>query len=102
MEAHLALIPEEEGSPYGTVNPVVADNGGITYGLSVGNWTLSSESGNGYIHIVLPADVETIVHEVATRKSVRAESRATEKALKGEEKKPTIEYDPVTRKFKQV
>lgn len=92
MEAKLVLLPETEGSQYGAVVP-------IPNGLSVGYWATHSD---GHIHITLISDVDTIVHEVATREAVRAELRAANKVAKGEEKQPVIEYDPVTRKFRQV
>lgn len=100
MEARLALIPEEEDSQYGTVKPVEVRNGDISYGLSVGSWSLSSA--DKHIHIILSSDIDTIIHEVATRQGVRAELRQADKDAKGVERPKTIEYDTVTKKFRQV
>ena len=92
MEANLVLVPEVEGSQYGVVSPL--PNGG----LSVGYWNTL----NGRIHITLYADVDTIVHEVATSKAINAELRAAKKDNEGEEIKPNIEYNPKTKRFKEV
>lgn len=101
MEARLALIPEAKDTPYGTVKPVeVGKNGNIAYGLSVGSWVVSSVDKN--IHITLSADIDTIVHEVATRKGIRAELRQAEKDAKGVEPEKVIEYDPISKRFRQV
>lgn len=94
MEANLVLVPEAEDNLSGVVTPVPS-------GLSVGYW--HTDKINGRIYITLFKDVEeTIIHEVATRKAINAEIRATEKALNGVEIKPNIEYDPVTKRFKEV
>jgi len=100
MEARLALIPEAEDGLSGTVKPVTISNGSIYYGLSVGGWVVSSV--DGYIHITLIRSIDTIIHELATREGVRAESRAMKKDAKGIEKKPVIEYDTKTKRFRQV
>ena len=98
MDAHLALIPEEEDKPYGTVKPMAVIDGSIRYGLSVGSWSIS----NGITHVILSDDIDTIVHETATRKAVNAEIRAAEKDARGIDKPVTVEYNPVTKRFRQI
>ncbi len=100
MNTELVLFPEEEDKSCGSVVPLVASNGKTYYGLSVGYWLVDDT--DNYIHILLREDIDTIVHETATSKAVRAELRAAERDTKGEEKKPTIEYDPITKRFNKV
>lgn len=100
MDTRLVLVPEEEGATYGRVKPARIEGGTITYGLSVGTWSLSKQDGRIYIDLL--KDIDTIVHEVATRKGVRAELIAANKDAKGVEKKPTIILDPRTKRFKEV
>lgn len=100
METRLVLIPEEEGATYGKVQPLKVNGGNILYGLSVGFWSLSKEDNRVYIR--LNEDIDNITHEVATAKSVRAELRQAKKDAEGVEIKPTIEYNPRTKRFKQV
>ena len=91
---------EQDGDLCGRVLPLVVTKDGETHlGLSVGHW---GKSDNGTIYIDLYSNVDTIIHEVATRKSVRAEIRAAEKDAKGEEHPFHVEFDPVTKRFKQV
>lgn len=98
MDARLALVPNGEDTSRGVVR-LVTDNG-ILYGRSVGHWTSSTIDGN--IHVILNQDVDTITHEVATSKAIRAELRAAERDANGVEIKPIITYDPKTRRFKEV
>jgi len=86
MEANLVLVPDADDSKSGKVTPV-------PNGLSVGYWFTRSD---GRIYVNLSSDIDTIVHEVATSKAIRAELRAADKDNKGEEIKPLIEYNPIT------
>jgi hypothetical protein len=100
MDTRLALI-KDGGNNSGVVKPVRFDkSGGIDYGISVGTWRLSPDDNN--IYVTLYEDIDTIKHEVATRKSVRTELRAAEKDRNGTEVPMRITFDPVTRRFKQV
>lgn len=98
MATRLVLVPEEEGATYGRVTPAKANGSTITYGLSVGTWSLGS---NGNVLIDLNKDIDTITHEIATSKGVRAELRQADKDAKGMEKKTIIILDPKTKRFKQ-
>ena len=101
MDNRLVLVPEEEGATYGTVKPVAVNGSGLmSYGLSVGGWSLSSYDNRIYIDLL--KDIDTVIHEVATTKSVKAELRAADKDAKGTEIKPVVTYDPRTKRFKQV
>ena len=99
MDARLVLVHDEEEEACGVVKPVVVIGGVITYGLSIGNWSLSKTDNR--IHITLNGDVTTIIHETATSKAVNAELRAAEKDAKGVEKAMVITLDPRTKRFKQ-
>ena len=99
MEARLILVPDEEEKDCGVVKPVVVIGGVITYGLSIGNWTLLKTDNR--IHITLYEDVTTIIHETATSKAVAAELRAAEKDANGVEKKTVVTLDPRTKRFKE-
>ena len=100
MDTRLALLPEEEGKPYGTVKPVEVKEGQPQYGLSIGSWSVSSA--DGHVHIVLNDSIPIIIHEVATSKAIRAEMRASEKDRNGTEKKPIIILDTITKRFRQI
>lgn len=100
MDTRLALIPDDNDTSRGAVKPVITKGEDIIYGLSVGHWTANVP--DGYIHIILSEDIDTIKHETATRKGVRAELRAAEKVAKGEEKKRTITLDPKTKRFRYL
>lgn len=97
MDNRFVLVPEEEGATHGRVRPAI---GIVAHGLSVGNWALSSRDGR--IYLDLDSDTDTIIHETATSRSVRAELRAAEKDAKGVEKKPTIVLNPRTKRFSEV
>ena len=99
MASRLVLERKNPEDTYGTVKPLQVVNGSVIGGLSVGTWRLGED---GIICIDLNADLDTIIHEVATRKAVRAELRAAEKDAKGTEIKPIVEYDPVARRFRQI
>lgn len=99
MDTNFVLVPEEEGKNYGIIKPVDPVSG-QEYGLSVGHWIVLSSDNR--IHIILKEDIDSIIHETATTKAIRAELRAAERDNKGVEIKPTIILDPVTRRFKQV
>lgn len=100
MDTHLALIPDGEDLERGVVKPIVVKNGTTLYGFPVGHWTKSTPDGN--IHVILSKDIDTIHHEVATRKGIAAELRAAEKNAQGVEIKPIITYDPKTKRFREV
>lgn len=99
MPARIILQHRERGNTYGRVVPLLHDKDGEPYhGLPVGHWGINA----GEIYIDLLESIDTIVHEVATRKAVRAEIRAANKVAKGEEHPFHVEYDPITKRFKQV
>lgn len=100
MDTRLVLVSDERTKDHGTVKTVALVNGNLYHGLSVGTWRLSDT--DGYIYLTLYHDLDTIIHETATTKAVRAELRAAEKDAKGVEKKPIIILDPVTKRFKEV
>jgi len=101
MNNRLVLVPEEDGATYGTVKPVAINgDGAMSYGLSVGHWVLTAKDNRIYIDLL--RDIDTIIHKVATLKSVKAELRAGEKDVNGTEIKPIITYDPQTKRFEQV
>lgn len=81
----------------GEVRPITPSKDGEYLGLSVGSWT---EEPIGIV-ITLFTDIDTMRHEVATRKSVSSELRAAKKDKEGFEPKKVIKYDPVRRKFYQ-
>ena len=99
MDAHLVLVPDEDEEACGVVKPVAVIDGVMAYGLSIGSWTLLDADNR--IHITLNGDIDTIIHETATRKAVNAEIRAAEKDARGEEKKTVVTLDPRTKRFKQ-
>lgn len=99
MDTTFVLIPEEEGKNYGTIKPVDPVNGEVC-GLSVGYWRLLPPDNR--IYIMFKESIDTIIHEVATTKSIRAELRAANRDNRGVEKKPIISYDPVSKKFRSV
>ena len=100
MDARLALVPDNSDTSLGVIKPIAYDDGNILYGMAIGHWTSHTSDGN--IHIVLYDDITTIIHEKATGKAIRAELRAAEKDNNGEEIRPDIEYDPKTKRFKEV
>ncbi len=97
MENRFVLVPEDEETTHGMVRPA---EGIVAYGRAVGIWRTSGQDGR--IYLDLYSDTDTIIHETATSKGVRAELRAAEKDAKGTERKPTIVLDPRTKRFKEV
>lgn len=100
MDTRLALVPDTEDPERGVVKPVAIKDGSVYYGTSVGRFTTNTPNGN--THVILNGDIDTIIHEVATRKGVAAELRAAEKDAKGTEIKPIITYNPKTKRFKEI
>ena len=97
MPTRLALLPSERVNTCGPVVPTAKD--GITpVGLSVGTWHIL----NSIIYVEFLTDIDTIKHEVATSKAVRQELRQAEKDKAGIIHPTKIEYDPRTKKFRQV
>ena len=81
----------------GQVKPICPSKEGPYFGLPVGSWAKEPFG----VVVTLFTDVDTIRHEVATRRSVRSELRAAGKDKEGFEPKKVIKYNPVKRKFYQ-
>lgn len=98
-DARLVLQRDEDSSIRGTVHPIaVRQNGDVLRSpTSIGRWTVLK----GEIWITLYHDLDRIVHEVATSKAVTAELRQSVKDAKGKEWPKHIEYDPVTKRFRE-
>jgi len=97
--AKLVLQPDKASPSCGQVYPAeVVNNKLACGGIQCGHWTRSGDR----IVVHLNDDLEVIIHEVATRKAIRAELRAAERDAIPKELSFEIVMDPQTRKFKKV
>jgi len=100
MAVKIILQPKKQDDDlYGSAVPVVYDDDGTALtGLPIGWWRVDK----GVVSIELLPDIDVLKHETATRQAIRAELRAAEKDKKGVEAPIQIEFNPRTKRFKQV
>ncbi len=99
MTTRLELV-KEDNETFGRIQPVEVTPTGNYHGLSVGSWYET----DGHIYLDLYEPPDTIAHEIATSKAVRAEIAADKRAKEGVEvvRPFRVEYNPKTKRFKQV
>jgi len=96
--AKLVLQEDKDSKDCGQVLAAEVIDNKLTTGLQCGYW---ARDGNRII-ITLFDDLDTIIHEIATRKAVRAELRAADKDRVGVEKPYDIVLDVNTGKLSKV